>query len=211
MALEDGRLRALCPGRCLCSAMKKQCGGQKSNLRIHIVRSLQTQPLQTRIQLSFKTWMQEEQSSKAYLCCCLCADWFAREAAADTCGIMKIKHWVRIWRTLSKTHWIWWILQCRCPPRCQAPQAKLLVSILQIITGDMFKYGEIFNWSHSVSRYHQARTLLNPAKLQMLTSSMHESACHNWLPLCKDAAADTCGLMKIKDWVQIWITLQILH
>lgn len=45
---------------------------QKSNLLIHIVRSLQTQPLQTRTQLSFKTWMQEEQSSKAYLRCCLC-------------------------------------------------------------------------------------------------------------------------------------------
>ena len=118
---------------------------QKSNSRIHIVCSLQTHPLQTRTQLSFKTWMQEGQISKAYLRCCLCADWYAREAAADTCDVMKIKHWVHVWTTLSNTHRIWWILQCRCPPLSQAPQAKLLIFILQVITGDMFKYAEIFN------------------------------------------------------------------
>lgn len=146
MALEVGRLRALCP------AMKKQCGGRKvtcgSTLFVHCKPNPYKQEPSSRSKPGCRRSKVQKLTSAA-----VCADWYAREAAADTCGVMKIKHWVHIWTLWSKTYWIWWILQCRCLPLSQAPQAKLLVFILQIITADMFKYGEIFNWRHSVSQY----------------------------------------------------------
>lgn len=60
--------------------------------------------------------------------------------------------------------------------------------ILHISNGDMFKDGEIFNSSHSVSQYQHARTLSNPAKLLMATSSVHESPYHEWPPVCKGSS-----------------------